>query len=512
MLAQSKYAPYSLLIIVTASMQWVKTINRPGRVYLLCSLSLISVMAYLMSQGQWQGDFWEHAAVLNEWSKHLWQPNNPIIGGPTPHAFFSPYAFVLAFITWFGNLDIIVVLFGAGVFNCCFYCYSIAHLSKSLRPNRAYFLALILLLFILFFYGQAPWVWSGFYHFNALVFVLPYPSTFSMALSVLSISLAHRSLQQFDIKNTLWLGICTAIVALTHPTTGVFLFIALGLLFLVHLNRSEILAKQFLGLGLGLLLICLWPYYPFLELIGGDTSDFHNDSHVLYQNLTARYWPLALSLIGLFFLRDKTMRHLLLLLFALLGIFSLAKVFGMFGFSRLISTAQLVSHIATAYGLVLLFDRYKKYRFIIFAGIGMACAVGVFFNTASFKETYLMPSMKRDYNSFYSLNSVVDEYDIIISDNNTSWMLPAFAGKVISSMHPLYWIPDIKARREALASFYEPNQTATLLLQKAHKYGVKFVLINENDKGPESLQKFVQTHTASVLKTKDFNLYKINYE
>src|SRR5215204_4360415 len=72
--------------------------NNKTIVFLLPAVLLLLFELMKISVGYWAGDFWTHAAVVKELSLHPINPENPIVDSPVPHAFFSPYALLVAFI------------------------------------------------------------------------------------------------------------------------------------------------------------------------------------------------------------------------------------------------------------------------------------------------------------------------------------------------------------------------------------------------------------------------------
>ena len=49
-------------------------------------LVIIPIFTY-----NWDGDFWEHATVIQSFSQDLWTIKNPVINSPLMHTFQTPY-------------------------------------------------------------------------------------------------------------------------------------------------------------------------------------------------------------------------------------------------------------------------------------------------------------------------------------------------------------------------------------------------------------------------------------
>lgn len=77
------------------------------------------------------------------------------------------------------------------------------------------------------------------------------------------------------------------------------------------------------------------------------------------------------------------------------------------------------------------------------------------------------------YPNLYFLTKYTAQYDVILSDLETSWLIPTFSGKVIASRHPLYWVDDCEARRNDLNNFFKDTATKDdrIRIIKEHKVG-----------------------------------------
>lgn len=157
--------------------------------YLILGTLLFALMLSRTVNGQWDGDFWEHSAVVRELATHPFAPQHPQLLLAAPHAFFTPYALVLGWVSRLTGWDAISTLALAGLVNLLLFLYSLRAFVSALLNSAAAFYTLLLLLLL---WGISPWYYSGFFHLGALGFVLPYPSTFATALVLLSFSIVLR--------------------------------------------------------------------------------------------------------------------------------------------------------------------------------------------------------------------------------------------------------------------------------------------------------------------------------
>ena len=115
------------------------------------------------------------------------------------------------------------------------------------------------------------------------------------------------------------------------------------------------------------------------------------------------------------------------------------------------------------------------------------------------------------YYGYNFLRTQVQSQDIILSDKESNWLIPTFGGKVISSVHPLYWVNDLQERRIDVDYFFKekcPNATRLAIIKK---YKPKYILINYNflKIAPEDYQMIYQLGKTIYYK-KNFRLIELN--
>jgi hypothetical protein len=431
----------------------------------IVATSLVFLESILILKGEWAGDFWEHSAVVKELSEQLLHPRNPIIKSETPHAFFSPYSLLVAVFSRTTGLSSIHALSCFAFFNLLLFIYSYYRFCTSVFKENYQLIATFGLLFILFFYGERPFQWSGFYHIRILNYVLPYPSTFAISISFLVLALVARDDAFTNYWNIAITIILSSIVFITHPTTAVFLYIGISALNFSIVNtfikksslRSAIVIFTSIALSL------LWPYYNMLDLLLSNGDNFNTDSQILYKDILQKNWPLALMAISL------------MILTLILGYLT-----NVYGFSRLISNVMLFAHFLIAYLVVLHIKEpvaYSKWYFLV---LGIAIILSLNLNFHRFLYSFNI-FRKRDtvyYEKYSFLKFKVAPDDIVLSDAESSFILISYNGKVVSSKRPLYWIDDIDERRAAVETFFNretPDDQRNFILQK---YQPDYILID----------------------------------
>jgi hypothetical protein len=133
------------------------------------------------------------------------------------------------------------------------------------RRRLASFFALLATLLC---WGIDPWRWSGFLNLNSIGFGLNYPSMFATALALF----VGWAFLRYDTTGTRWwlvlIGGGLAIIFLSHPFTGLWtsvMLLAIG----VHRRtyRRERLVPLAITAIVVVVLLAIWPYYSFFELL-----------------------------------------------------------------------------------------------------------------------------------------------------------------------------------------------------------------------------------------------------
>ncbi|MFC1565419.1 hypothetical protein ACFL4B_00555 [Candidatus Neomarinimicrobiota bacterium] len=458
--------------------------------YLLISIILFAIMIMHSLYGLWSGDFWEYSAVVRELSTHPLHPLHPLFIVNNSHPFFSPYLLLVALLARVGSLTSVDGLVIAGVFNLIFFLVSLRMFINCIFKKHHDAISFYSLIFILFMWSAQAWSWSGFFHFKILAFDLPYPSTFSIASIFFIFALYYQNLQSMSKVKYILSIIFTAMVFLTHPTTGIVAFIGI---ISISLHHYKSIGFKAVASGLFLLLtavflVFLWPYYSFFELIKHNNHEFNAVSYTFYKNILL-IWPtliLTPFALPIFISRFKNNRFdvLILMLFSTVSVYLVGFIFKEFGIGRIISFIAIFIQIALAAQLAHLeiaktigksWSAFPTILYVI---------VIISFNPANktvLSRAHLGVQGKRyDYSGYNILKNNVKQYDVILSDLSTSWIIPTFGGKVIASQHPAHWIDDHNVRRQDLERFFSKEIKYSDKIAIIHHYQADYIFINRN--------------------------------
>lgn len=486
-----------------------------GNIYTITAIAFGLFETYRILQQQWSGDFWQHSAVVNELSKNLIHPGNPFILSDTPHAFYSPYSLLVAIfsrITGFGPIESLSFF---AFFNLVFFLWAFWFFCRNIFRDHQQMIAALSLILVLFFTGEHPLLWSGFYHLFVFQYGLPYPSTFSMAVSffVLGLLAKNNSGNSF-LKYITPVLLCT-VVFITHPTTGIFLVTAIFVLnfFLKELPLLQSGFRLALVILPALLLAIAWPYYRFTDLFLGNNADFHKDSMELYDDIFLHHWPVLLSLPSLFlFKKDRVTLFFAVTMVIMTFLYVAGYYTGSYGLGRLISNVLMFADLMIAYTIVRLCN-YRNGVARFYALILVLCMlVSGMFNFKDYRQA--LSFARRDlayYHRFRFLEKTIDRNAIVLADEGTSLMIPTFNGKVIAIRYPLYWIDDIQQRRKDLQLFFKNGTMDSTRIRIINQYKPAYILVDFRYLHPDSsLISFIQKTGATIYTGNQLDLVKLN--
>ena len=499
----------------------INLITLEKRSYIILAGLLLIFEVILICKGQWNGDFFEHSAVVNELSKNLFHPQNPIISSNTAHAFFSPYAVLVAAFSIVTGFDSIASLACFAVFNLILFLYSLYFFSKSFFQKKQGLIASLILIFTLIFWGTSPLSWSGFYHIFFLNYVLPYPSTFALSLTLFVLGFVSK-------KNYTYYPIIilfSTMVLITHPPTAATLFVGTFSLCLCLNNYSlkQCIIKSSLLIFPAILLSMLWPYFNILHLFIGNEGavDFNSSSAVLYTNVLKKNWPLLLAIPSVLYAKkDTTVVFLALTTILLIAVFTAGYLFDFYGVSRTISAAMLFAHMLIAYTVVVQLDKLKYANKNYLILILLALVVSISMNFFRLGRVVFSVFKEKDieyYHKFSFLKSEVSSNAIILSDNKSSWIIPTYHGKVISSScaddckHPLHWVGNYKERRADVDTFFKKETPNSIRLKILKNYQPDYILINySNVEVSPSTHKWLKSLGETIYEQNNLELLKIH--
>lgn len=401
-------------------------------------------------------------------------PANPLLGGASAFAFHSPYLLALGLVARGTGGHPVDVLVAQGVVNlvllgAALYAFVAAWVG---RPAAAFYA----LLGVLFLWGRDPWSFSGFFHLRSLSYVLPYPSTFAAAVALGTLAAVAR----LSGRPEAWVPLALvsgALLFTVHPVTALFLWVGLCAWSLgaprprAHWLLFAAAAAASFGLALA------WPLVPMRELWFGELARVHEGNDSMYDGPLARIAPalLGLPVLALRLRRDR--RDPLAIATVLLGLLVLyGGAAGAWTFGRLLAPAVLLLHVALADALAGAEARLGAgpLRLLMPAAVAGLLVAGSWNVVGEIGREARHPG---DRLWLRFLQRHVGRDDVVMTDRDTCWYVPAFTGRVVAYPMRLPFVPEHDERLAAVSRFFEPGVSEGERRGLLARYRVRYVLL-----------------------------------
>ncbi|MCM0034305.1 MAG: hypothetical protein NBV66_00800 [Burkholderiaceae bacterium] len=429
-------------------------------------------------------------------------PGHPQFLTTDPHVFLNPYTFIVALSGLAVSLDQITSLALFSIINYCLFFGGLYLFISTIDNKNKKDICFYTVLLILFLHGDNPWQFSGFFNSDIFLSVLPLPSTFVMGLSFIGFYLNFLRLKQS--RNILLLPLLsiTTFSILSHPLTTIFLFTGLLAQALADKRISSLISFTFLFF-LTFIFASFWPFFSIVNLMFSGGNTYHALNINLYSNIVNNIWPSLIFIpIILNIIFEKQNRVLLFSLIILIGIYLYGYFFQRYAYGRSISFILIIVNIFIA---ILIFKQELKLknfnRNIYLLTQLIFIILLVIFNASWLKESTqraltIANSIRIGrpifneitFSEYTFLKRYTGHDDLIIADLNSSWIIPAFSGKVIATMLPAPLVKDVVSRTNDMVSFFDLNASDEMRCKIIKLYKPKFLfLINPPAPGFENL-------------------------
>lgn len=471
-----------------------------GIALLLC-MALFSIVAVFLLYQPWVGDYWEHRAVILELLQRPFDPQHPIVRSTQPHPFYSPYL-----VGWalagraLGATGGQVLNCMAGV-NLLLWLGAVCLLSRMFLPQRNTAQSFtILLLTLLFCWGFDPPNFSSFFHFSTLLYVLPYPSTFSFVAAVAGAWLALQLMSSnkncmYQVLQLMILILLTAVVLLTHPLTFFLqlMLMLMGYVQVAQMHQKWVLKKPVILLSIAIaaafLLAFFWPWYPFGQLLqyAEDAHRFHTDSRELYSNIYLELYPLLLPGL-LMALQPRSFWKQQLPFWVALIIAGILFFYGWFsqhyGWGRMLAFGTLIAQLLVVRFVLCTPSRVKgTLMFTLMLVLALPYFIRAISNQVGLlkKTPSVLLSEKASTTAQLSpaalahqlqfVQQQVPPGSLVLANRYCNRYLPGYSIRVVASSFPSYFITDVSPQQLNWERFFQSSATAAerqLLLQQLH--------------------------------------------
>jgi len=478
---------------------------------------VLSLVAGQIYNQRWQGDFWQHSAVVSALAENLSHPGHPRLNVNTPYEMYSPYLLLLALLARVLSIHPITVLSLFAVLNLAFWFYAMwFFVSRITTSKDTPFYAI---LFTLVMWGPDAWMWSGFLHLKAIGNVIPYPSAFSIACTLVTWGWAITITGSKRWIKTFSMALISGIVLLSNPQTGMGLVAGLGAIAAARLAKGSLMPALLICLAVvgGFGLAHLWPYYPFVDVVApGKSEGYHLGNYWMYHNVLLGMGPALLGLpLIIFRLRDD--RYDPISYMAV--VFSIIYIYGYvsenYGYGRIIVQIMFILHFVLAEWFSRTIEMNSSGKPIPVASkIGfkfirpLVIAMSLYFLALGVYRFH--PGRDSTYESFTFLKDYVSSQDVVIADIDNAPMVPSFGGRVIATRTNESFVTDIKARCDEIRVFFDSKTELAAREAIIRRHKARFILLSKtNPDLTEELTKELRLLGTTVYRNKDHELIEI---
>jgi hypothetical protein len=237
----------------------------------------------------------------------------------------------------------------------------------------------------------------------------------------------------------------------------------------------------------------VWPYFSILELITAAGDAYHFANSVMYLDVISRIWP-TLLLTPLIIWQASQLRNRAhaLMLIGLIGIYIYGYFSTKYSYGRTISYILLISNILVAQLIVTVESKttisHISYLFKwSWLGIVLITTIIWINKSASHLLTLLNSlylgrplSSQITYGHLQFLKKYIRQYDVVLADVETSWIIPSITGKVVGTDHPLAFVPDWYIRKWELIQFFSTEHDEAYRKNIIDRYNPDYLLIKKS--------------------------------
>lgn len=514
-----------------------KNARTPAGFWLLSLLLVVYVAACTGFRDQlWGADAWEHHRAVLALTQNLWHPGNPTFASDLPSVRYSPYTIGLALLCRATHIDPYRALSLAAVVNTILLCAGVWCLLRAFGEAASAGAALLVMVAL---YGGAPG-YANSYALADLPWQQVNPSAFSFGLTLLSWAL-FRGILTGRRGPLAWplIAVLMTSAMLDHAMTGAFGFLGLAVLAFTGPARRRMGPALGLAAVLGVVLaICVaWPWYSFLAALRTHQDrDYWFNPYILTAMLTQ--WCAPAILCGLFVLpmRERPIvRTCLIGGAASLGIGLAAWAIRSPALARFPLPGLIFFHLAIGVfvhetGLLQLRTWPARIR-SMFAPVAETGAPAILqFATAAMIAYFLIPQLwavvtrphlarpylagilhrvDRQQNARLELTDLlrgIGPRDVVLSDPQTSWLIPSARGRIVSAIHYELFVPNQPERAADLMRFFKTHDV-TEQKQILSRYDVRWIVLNTADMDGRMLAR-LDCPAAEVRRTQHFVLMR----
>jgi hypothetical protein len=452
-------------------------------------------------------DAWEHQRVVLALTRQLWKPGNPTYASDYPSVRYSPYMIGCALVCRLAKIDPYTALSGAAVVNTALLVVGVWMLLGEFNERRS---ATAILLVMVALWGGPP----GYANSYALA-DLPWhqvnPSAFSFGLTLIAWSLLRRlGSGKWSTPRFVLILLLSTEAMLDHPMTGAF---GIAGLFVIAVTgpiggrRRMFLTAGAVVVGVGLLCLA-WPWYSFLAAVRNrQDNDYWFNRGVFHLTLTLWCAPAMLCMLFAVPLRNRPLvwtcivGGLVAIAAEFAALLTHSPVLARFLLPGMIYFHLAIGIFAHEAGIFRLSSWRDRFRMLAGSPAEAAVPITQIVLVALLAYVFIPqltliatePHLGRAYigkvihvrdlqypvrRQFAKLLDPVGEKDVVLSDPETSWVIPAFRGRIVAAIHFELFQPNQPIRLEAVDHFFQEGTTTADRKKILQDYHVRWILLN----------------------------------
>ena len=499
--------------------------NRASVWFWILGLALVAYVALCTGQRQNNlgADAWEHQRAVLALTRHLWRPGNPTYASDQPSVRYSPYTVLWAVVCRTTGITPYTALSMAAVVNTILLVVGVWLLLESFGEAAA---AGAVLLVMVTLYGGVP-SWANSYALADLPWHQVNPSAFSFALVLIAWSIFRTFTTGSGslVLRCAAVTILMAIAMLDHGMTGAFGILGLVVLAVIvpgfATRFGMLLTAALIGIAVGAL--CWgWPWYSFRRAVTWNhDSEFWFNRAFLTWELTQWAFPaavcalFALPMIQRPIIRFGALGGSLVIAAGLFAYFRHSAVLARFPLPGMIYPHLMVGVFAFESGLSRpgTWPTRLKSMFSPFPRAGQSilettlAIVLIRFAAPQAIMIATQPWLARPYlvkllhhgedrqskapAQLANLLAPVQEHDVVLSDLQTSWMIPSTNGRIVAAMHYELFVLDQRQRSQDVTDFFTTASDARRR-QVIQQYGVRWIVLNRQEIGRQSFDTLLR--------------------
>lgn len=490
-------------------------------------LALLPVAIAYTLPFPWAGDdVFEMVATIRAVAEHPFDPQNPMLdlpGETSPR--FTPYTLFWGFLTRLFRANALVIIQITAIANFLLFATGLTRFVSVLFADRR--VATLLIPIMLVCWGSGYPMANG-YHWWLFFFGLPYVCIFAYGVGFHALAEFATYLKSERLRKLVVYALLAGIVLLSHPVTGLFVFITAGLMALFETSFKRALLLQAVPVA-AFAVAFAWPYFDYGKtLFSGATEPWYTP--VMFEH---QLGALGVALVGLplavWYAKRRLHMFAVAWLTLFIALYLLCWALSIYIGERFLFFAVLVMHLFIAlYALETIDEvRLAGLRITRITGFRIALLLVILLAGARFRGWEIkttaklglelagvLPKSETRRERYTFLQDHLEHGDIVIAEGETGWAIPGMTGaRLVFHQHgnPLLF-EELEVRHNATTSYLKDALSLEERDAIRRRYNATHVLLDYQQPATFSptLPATLETIGQRVAEQDSLALFRIN--